>query len=76
MASQTPISRDDRFAAFLTHEVSTGRCRASDAVRAGFPSLKDQEAQTSALRAALEAGENCGEPEEFDFDAFVASKRS
>ena len=29
----------------------------------------------SALRAALVAGENSGDAEEFDFDAFVAAKK-
>lgn len=77
MASNTSISLDDHFTAFLTHEVSTGRYRsASEVVRAGLRLLEDQEAQMAAVRAALVAGERSGEPEEFDFDAFIASKRS
>jgi len=30
----------------------------------------------SALRAALVAGEESGGPEQFDFDAYIASKRA
>ena len=30
----------------------------------------------AALRAALVAGEGSGEPEPFDFDAFIAAKKS
>jgi antitoxin ParD1/3/4 len=30
----------------------------------------------AALRAALVAGEESGEPEAFDFDAFVAAKKA
>lgn len=30
----------------------------------------------ATLRAALIAGEQSGEPEGFDFDAFIASKKS
>lgn len=77
MPSNTSISLDDHFAAFLAHEVSTGRYRsASEVVRAALRLLEDQETQMSALRSALEAGEESGRPEAFDFDAFLASKRA
>lgn len=77
MAMNTSISLDDHFAAFLAHEVATGRYRsASEVVRAGLRLLEDQETQMSALRAALIAGEESGEPEAFDFDAFIAAKKS
>ena len=77
MATNTSISLDDHFTAFLASEVATGRYRsASEVVRAGLRLLEDQEPQMSALRAALVAGEESGEPEEFDFDSFIASKRA
>jgi hypothetical protein len=38
--------------------------------------LKEQEAKLSALRAALVEGENSGSSTAFDFDRFIASKRS
>ncbi|CAM5290487.1 type II toxin-antitoxin system ParD family antitoxin [Leifsonia shinshuensis] len=77
MAMNTSISLDDHSAGFLAHEVATGRYRsASEVVRAGLRLLEDQETQMSALRAALVAGEESGEPEAFDFDAFIASKKS
>ena len=67
---------DDHFADFLAREVSTGRYRsASEVIRAGLRLLEDQETQMAALRAALIAGEESGEPEEFDFDAFIAAKK-
>jgi antitoxin ParD1/3/4 len=37
--------------------------------------LKEQEAQLSALRAALVEGENSGPSTTFDFDRFIARKR-
>ncbi|GHD06413.1 type II toxin-antitoxin system ParD family antitoxin [Zhihengliuella salsuginis] len=77
MASNTSISLDEHFTDFLTHEVASGRFRsASEVVRAGLRLLEDQETQMAALRSALVAGEQSGDPEEFNFDAFIASKKS
>lgn len=76
MATNTSISLDEHFTDFLAREVSTGRYRsASEVVRAGLRLLEDQEAQMTALRAALVSGEESGVPEPFDFDAFIASKK-
>ncbi|TQO19240.1 antitoxin ParD1/3/4 [Rhodoglobus vestalii] len=76
MAQNTSISLDDHFARFLSREVEAGRYRsASEVVRAALRLLEDQETQMAALRAALIAGEDSGAPEDFDFDAFVASKK-
>ncbi|UJP08909.1 type II toxin-antitoxin system ParD family antitoxin [Microbacterium sp. KUDC0406] len=77
MASNTSISLDEHFTDFLAQEVATGRYRsASEVVRAGLRLLEDHESQMSVLRASLAAGEESGEPEAFDFDAFIASKRA
>lgn len=76
MAHNTSISLDAHFAEFLSREVETGRYRsASEVVRAALRLLEDQETQMAALRSALIVGEDSGEPQEFDFDAFVASKK-
>lgn len=76
MATNTSISLDEHFTSFLAREVASGRYRsASEVVRAGLRLLEDQETQLAALRAALVAGEQSGAAEEFDFDAFIASKR-
>ncbi|WP_102159380.1 type II toxin-antitoxin system ParD family antitoxin [Zhihengliuella halotolerans] len=77
MASNTSISLDEHFTEFLTREVASGRFRsASEVVRAGLRLLEDQETQMATLRAALVAGEQSGDAETFDFDAFIASKKS
>lgn len=77
MASNTSISLDDHFTSFLAREVETGRYRsASEVVRAGLRLLEDQETRMSALRAALIAGEESGQAEPFNFDAFIAAKKS
>lgn len=77
LAQNTSISLDDHFADFLSREVLSGRYRsASEVIRAGLRLLEDQETHLAALRAALVAGEESGAPEAFDFDAFLAAKRS
>ena len=77
MSMNTSISLDDHFASFLSEQVDTGRYRsASEVVRAGLRLLEEHDAQLSALRAALAAGEASGEAEPFDFDSFIAAKKS
>lgn len=77
MAQNTSISLDDHFASFLAGEVASGRYRSSsEVVRAGLRLLEDHESRMAALRAALIDGERSGEPQPFDFDAFIAAKRA
>lgn len=77
MAQNTSISLDDHFSDFLSREVSSGRYRSSsEVIRAALRLLEDQETQLAAVRAALVAGEKSGEPERFDFDGFIAAKKS
>lgn len=77
MAQNTSISLDEHFTQFLAGEVASGRYRsASEVVRAALRLLEDHETRLATLRAALVAGEESGEPEKFDFDAFIAAKRA
>lgn len=77
VARNTSISLDDHFTEFLSDQVSSGRYgSASEVVRAGLRLLEDHETRLAALRAALVDGENSGTPEAFDFEAFVAAKKS
>ncbi len=76
MARNTSVSLGDHFAAFIDGQVQSGRYNsASDVVRAGLRMLEEHEAKVRALQDALIAGERSGEPEPFDFDAFIARKR-
>jgi antitoxin ParD1/3/4 len=45
-------------------------------VRAGLRLLEEREAGLRALRAALVEGEQSGEPTAFDFEEFIAAKRT
>lgn len=75
MGKNTSISLSEHFVAFIENEVERGRYgSASDVVRAGLRLLEEHESQLEALRAALVEGVESGEPEAFDFEAFMAEE--
>jgi antitoxin ParD1/3/4 len=77
MAKNTSFSLGDHFGSFVDDQVAQGRYgSASEVVRAGLRLLEDHEARLAALRSALVAGEQSGPSTPFDFDAYVARKRS
>lgn len=74
-SKNTSVSLGDHFVEFVDEQIATGRYNsASDVVRAGLRLLEEQEAQLSALRAALIEGEKSGIATDFDFDKFLAGK--
>ena len=76
-ARSTSISLGDHFAGFIESQVQTGRYGSvSDVVRAGLRLLEEHETKVKALQDALIVGEESGEPQPFDFDAFKARKRA
>lgn len=76
MPRNTSMSLGDHFASFIDSQVRSGRYgSASDVVRAGLRLLEEHEAKVKALQEALIAGEQSGEPQPFDFEAFKARKR-
>ena len=73
MAKSTSMSLGDHFADFIDGQVQTGRYgSASDVVRAGLRLLEEHETKVQALQNALIAGEQSGEPQPFDREAFLA----
>ncbi|PYE87477.1 type II toxin-antitoxin system ParD family antitoxin [Phyllobacterium leguminum] len=77
MARNTSISLGDHFTGFIDSQVKTGRYgSASDVVRAGLRLLEEHEAKVKALEAALIEGEESGEPQPFDNEAFKARMRA
>ena len=76
MAKNTSMSLGDHFAGFIETQVSKGRYgSASDVVRAGLRLLEEHETRVQALKDALIAGENSGEPRTFDREAFQERMR-
>ena len=77
MRKNTSVSLGEHFSRFIETQVAQGRYgTASDVVRAGLRLLEEQEANLAALHAALIEGETSGVSTPFDFDAFIARKRS
>lgn len=77
MARNTSVSLGDHFTSFIDQQVQAGRYgSASDVMRAGLRLLEEHEAKVRALQDALIAGEQSGEPQPFDFEAFKARMRA
>ncbi|MCV3243086.1 type II toxin-antitoxin system ParD family antitoxin [Mesorhizobium sp. ZC-5] len=77
MPKNTSVTLGDDYDAFIRKQVASGRFgSASEAIRAGLRLLEEQEIGLERLRLALEEGYDSGEPEPFDFDEFLASRKS
>jgi antitoxin ParD1/3/4 len=77
MSKNTSVTLGESYQKFIERQIARGRFgSASEAIRAGLQLLEERENGLEKLRAALEEGYDSGEPEPFDFDAFIASKVS
>jgi antitoxin ParD1/3/4 len=77
MNRNTSVTLGEHFSRFVEAQVEQGRySSASEVMRAGLRLLEEREARLAALRAALDAGEQSGEPAPFDVEAFLARKRA
>jgi len=77
MPRNTSVSLGDHFTGFIGERIASGRYNsASDVVRAGFRLLEEHEARVEALRDALVGGERSAPATPFDFDGFIARKKS
>jgi len=73
MQKNTSIILGDHFTGFIEGQIGAGRfASASEVVRAGLRLLEEHETKLHALRNALIAGEESGEPRAFDNQAFLA----
>lgn len=76
MARNTSVTIGDHFTNFISEQVQAGRYGStSDVIRAGLRLLEEHETKVKALEDALIKGEESGDPQSFDFEAFKARKR-
>ncbi|MDE2465219.1 MAG: type II toxin-antitoxin system ParD family antitoxin [Alphaproteobacteria bacterium] len=72
MARNTSVTIGDHFTGFISEQVKAGRYGStSEVVRAGLRLLEEHEAKVKALQDALIAGEQSGDPQPFDSEAFL-----
>ncbi|MBW9087183.1 type II toxin-antitoxin system ParD family antitoxin [Rhizobium wenxiniae] len=71
------IRVDEETAAYVKKQVDDGRYASeSEVIEEALRLLKEsEEDEIEALRAAIDEGEASGEPQPFDFDAFIERKR-
>ncbi len=71
-----PISLDDDLAEFVNSRLRDGQfADASEVVRAGLRLLAEDERRMAALAEALVEGEASGDPQPFDIEDFLATRR-
>lgn len=76
MTKQASVMLDEKLEAFVGDSIANGTYANEGAViEAGLRLLQNDTERLEALRAALQEGEDSGEPSEFDFDAFFSDKR-
>ena len=72
----TSVSLGGYFTTFIDNQIQSGRYgSASEVIRAGLRLLEEPDMKRMALKDALLAGENSGEPRAFDSDAFLSRMR-
>ncbi len=71
MAKVVSVTIDDRMEEFIEEQLGDGRYSSTgEIIDAGLQLLRDK-AEIEAIRAAIIEGEESGEPEEFDGEAFL-----
>ncbi|MBZ9742259.1 MULTISPECIES: type II toxin-antitoxin system ParD family antitoxin [unclassified Mesorhizobium] len=76
MPKNTSITLGDQYDAFIQRQIASGRFgSASETVRAGLRLLEEQELRLEQLRSAIDEGDKSGDPEPFDVEAFLKSKK-
>ncbi len=76
MTKVVSVTLDPQMNEFIDAQVTGGFYGSTaEVVEAALRLLRDH-AEIEAIRAAIIEGEESGEPEPFDFDAFIESKRA
>ena len=72
----TSVELGEEIVGFNNCQVKAGRYGStSEVIRAGLRLLQDKETKMAALRSALTKGEQSGDPQAFDIDEFISSRK-
>jgi antitoxin ParD1/3/4 len=76
MAKQATVTLNLKLETFVTESLANGHYQSeSDMLEAGLTLLQSHNQRLDQLRAAIQEGEESGEPREFDRDAFLDRMR-
>ena len=72
MGKNTSVALGEHFEDFVKYRIKEGRYKnASEVIRAGLRKIDEEEQKITALRNAIEAGENSGYITDFDQEKFL-----
>ncbi|AEL24645.1 MULTISPECIES: type II toxin-antitoxin system ParD family antitoxin [Cyclobacterium] len=72
MAKNTSITLGEHFESIIEKSIASGRyASASEVIRAGLRKIEEEEQKITALKEAIEAGENSGYITDFDPKEFL-----
>ena len=76
MPKNTSVTLGNQYDEFIHRQIAKGRFdSAREAVREGLRLLEEQEMRLEQLRAAIDEGDMSGDPQPFDIEAFIQSKK-
>jgi antitoxin ParD1/3/4 len=77
MGKNTSVVLGEMQERFIREQIAKGRyATVSEAIRESVSLLEERELKLAALRAAIDEGDASGDPQPFDFDAFLAERQA
>lgn len=76
MSKSLSVILGERYDEIIERQIANGRFGSpSETLQAALRLLEEEDEKLDRLRAAIDEGDNSGEPEPLDIEAFIQSKR-